>query len=172
MDSNYQYLYENTSSYCYKNTDVLINKLNITNDKILYEAERELVSLRLLELNEFPIKGSFNFKHLKRIHKYLFKDIYSWAGKIRICNISKIDLFCLAEHINTYGNDIFRKLKNEKYYYDYDNETTLIKLVELFSDINALHPFRDENEPLGQQKTYLQKYLQNKGFTDFGKSFF
>ena len=109
MDSNYQYLYENTSSYCYKNTDVLINKLNITNDKILYEAERELVSLRLLELNEFPIKGSFNFKHLKRIHKYLFKDIYSWAGKIRICNISKIDLFCLAEHINTYGNDIFRK---------------------------------------------------------------
>lgn len=35
-----------------------------------------------------------------------------------------------------------------------------------------IHPFRDENEPLGQQKTYLQKYLQNKGFTDFGKSFF
>ena len=35
-----------------------------------------------------------------------------------------------------------------------------------------IHPFSDENEPLGQQKTYLQKYLQNKGFTDFGKSFF
>lgn len=35
-----------------------------------------------------------------------------------------------------------------------------------------IHPFEDENEPLGQQKTYLQKYLQNKGFTDFGKSFF
>lgn len=35
-----------------------------------------------------------------------------------------------------------------------------------------IHPFIDENEPLGQQKTYLQKYLQNKGFTDFGKSFF
>lgn len=35
-----------------------------------------------------------------------------------------------------------------------------------------LHMFSDENEPLGQQKTYLQKYLQNKGFTDFGKSFF
>ena len=34
------------------------------------------------------------------------------------------------------------------------------------------HVFADENEPLGQQKTYLQKYLQNKGFTDFGKSFF
>jgi len=35
-----------------------------------------------------------------------------------------------------------------------------------------IHPFKDENEPLGQQKTNLQKYLQNKGFTDFGKSSF
>lgn len=35
-----------------------------------------------------------------------------------------------------------------------------------------IHPFGDENEPLGQQKTYLQKYLQNKGFTNFSKSFF
>ena len=35
-----------------------------------------------------------------------------------------------------------------------------------------VHLLKDENEPLGQQKTYLQKYLQNKGFTDFGKSFF
>lgn len=34
------------------------------------------------------------------------------------------------------------------------------------------HAIGDENEPLGQQKTYLQKYLQNKGFTNFGKSFF
>ena len=34
------------------------------------------------------------------------------------------------------------------------------------------HVFIDGNGPLGQQKTYLQKYLQNKGFTDFGKSFF
>ena len=35
-----------------------------------------------------------------------------------------------------------------------------------------IYPFSDENEPLGQQKTYLQKYLQNKDFIDFGKSFF
>ena len=35
MDSNYQYLYENTSSYCYKNTDVLINKLNIEESSLI-----------------------------------------------------------------------------------------------------------------------------------------
>ena len=36
----------------------------------------------------------------------------------------------------------------------------------------SIHPFYDGNEFLGQKKIYLQKYLQNKGFTDFGKSFF
>ena len=54
-------------------------------------------------------------------------------------------MFCLAEHIETFGNDVFRKLKSEQYFIDYDNETTLDKLVDLFADINALHPFREGN---------------------------
>lgn len=140
-----KYTYERTADYCYKGTDVLINKLNITNDKDLFNAERELVSLRTYELNEKPLKGNFDFKYLKDIHKYLFQDIYRWAGDIRNCNIAKQDLFCLTEHIISFGNDIFNKLKKEKYYVDYDNETTLNKLIELFADINALHAFREGN---------------------------
>ena len=38
MDSKYKYTYEKTADYCYKDTDVLINKLNITNDEDLYNA--------------------------------------------------------------------------------------------------------------------------------------
>ena len=145
MDSKYKYTYERTANYCYKDSDVLINKLNITNDEDLYNAERELVSYRTYELNEMPLKGNFNFKYLKDIHKYLFQDVYRWAGDIRNCNIAKQDLFCLAEHIESFGNDIFNKLKQEKYFANYDNDTKLDKLVELFADINALHPFREGN---------------------------
>ena len=145
MDKNYKYTYERTANYCYKGTDVLINKLNITNEKDLYYAERELVLYRIFELNENPLKGNFDFKYLKDIHKYLFQDIYRWAGDVRNCNIAKQDLFCLFENIKSYSNEIFSKLKKEKYYVDYDNETTLDKLVELFADINALHPFREGN---------------------------
>ena len=43
------------------------------------------------------------------------------------------------------GANIFDKLKKEKYFMDYDYETTLEKLIELFTDINALHPFREGN---------------------------
>lgn len=145
MDNKYKYTYEETGEYCYKGTDILINKLNIRNDEDLYIAERELVSLRILELNEVPIKGDFDFTHLKSIHKYLFQDIYKWAGNIRKCNIAKKDLFCLVQYIDNYGSDIFNKLKKEKYFLKYDYETKLNKLMELFADINALHPFREGN---------------------------
>ena len=145
MDNKYKYTYERTVDYCYKGTNVLINKLNITNDEELYNAEMELVSLRIYELNEKPLKGNFDFKYLKNIHKYLFQDVYKWAGEIRNCNIAKQDLFCLAEHIESFGNEVFDKLKKENYFVGYDSEETLCKLVELFADINALHPFREGN---------------------------
>ncbi len=161
MDNKYKYTYEKTADYCYKDTDVLINKLNITNDEDLFNAERELVSLRTYELNEKPLKGNFDFQYLKNIHKYLFQDVYRWAGDIRNCNIAKQDLFCLTEHIESFGTEVFNKLKKEKYFVDYDNETTLNKLVELFADINALHPFREGNGR--SQRVFIESLAKING---------
>ncbi len=161
MDNKYKYTYEKTADYCYKGTDVLINKLNITNDEDLFNAERELVTLRTFELYEKPLKGNFDFKYLKSIHKYLFQDIYRWAGDIRNCNISKQDLFCLSEHIESFASDLFSKLKKEKYFVDYDSETTLYKLVELFADINALHPFREGNGR--SQRVFIESLAKING---------
>lgn len=140
-----KYIYEKTINYCYKDSDVLINKLNITDERNLYEAERDLVALRVAWLNEEPIKGYFDFKHLKFIHKFLFQDIYGWAGVIRNCNIAKQDLFCLYEYIESFANDIFSRLKKEKYFIKYSYEVKLEKLALLFANINALHPFREGN---------------------------
>lgn len=56
----------------------------------------------------------------------------------------------------------YKKIKN----------VTIEDIIDFHYKFELIHPFGDENELLGQQKTYLQKYLQNKGFTDFGKSFF
>lgn len=162
MDNNkYKYTYEKTADYCYKDTDVLINKLNITNDEDLFNAERELVSLRTYELNEKPLKGNFDFKYLKDIHQYLFQDVYRWAGDIRHCNIAKQDLFCLTEHIESFGADVFNKLKKEKYFVDYDNEIAINKLVELFADINALHPFREGNGR--SQRVFIESLAKING---------
>lgn len=161
MDNKYKYSYVNDGTYCYPNTDILINKLNIKDDNVLYDMERKLVSLRTDELIDNPIKGNFDFKRLKQIHNFLFQDVYSWAGKPRTCAIAKKDLFCLPEYIDSYANDVFGKLEQEKYFIKYDVDTTLNKLVDLFSDINALHPFREGNGR--SQREFIEELAKING---------
>lgn len=161
MDNKYKYTYEKTANYCYKDSDVLINKLNITDEKDLYDAERGLVTLRTAQLNEEPIKGYFDFNHLKSIHKFLFQDVYRWAGDSRNCNIAKQDLFCLCEYIDSFANDIFGRLKKEQYFIKYSYEVKLKKLVELFADINALHPFREGNGR--SQREFIEELARING---------
>ena len=161
MDNKYKYTYEKTANYCYKDSDVLINKLNITDEKDLYDAERGLVTLRTAQLNEEPIKGYFDFNHLKSIHKFLFQDVYRWAGDSRNCNIAKQDLFCLCEYIDSFANDIFGRLKKEQYFIKYSYEIKLKKLVELFADINALHPFREGNGR--SQREFIEELAKING---------
>ena len=64
------------SDYCYPGTGVLINKLNIRDNDVLYQAERDFTSLRLKELLSHPVSGNFDLLHLRKIHKHLFQDIY------------------------------------------------------------------------------------------------
>ena len=54
--------------YCYPDSDVLINKLDIRELDKLHTFERKLTMLRLLELMDKPISGKFDFKHLQAIH--------------------------------------------------------------------------------------------------------
>lgn len=76
MGRNYRHKYEHDVRYCYLGSNVLKNKLNITDKDILEEAERRRISLRTAEVMKKGIRGKFNFNHLKRIHKFLFGDIY------------------------------------------------------------------------------------------------
>ena len=95
--------------YCYPNSDVLINKLNIHDSDKLPEVERKLTMLRLMDLLEKPVTGKFDFEHLRNIHKYIFQDIYSWAGKIRTVDIAKSNMFCKVQFIEMQASVLFRK---------------------------------------------------------------
>ena len=52
-----------------------------------------------MEAIQKGIRGKFDFNRLKRIHKFLFSDIYEWAGKVCLVNISKGNQFCKVECI-------------------------------------------------------------------------
>ena len=64
MLEKYNYFYQGIEVYCYRDTNTLINKLDIRDEKERYEVERELVSFRALELEFNPIKGDFDLEHL------------------------------------------------------------------------------------------------------------
>ena len=100
--------------YCYPNSYVLINKLNIRDNNLLSEAERKLTMLRISDLIDNPIIGEFDLVHLKAIHKYMFQDIYSWAGEIRTVDISKENMFCKVQYINDQATNIFENLKKNE----------------------------------------------------------
>jgi cell filamentation protein len=133
------------SKYCYPNSDVLINKLNIQNGEDLFNAEKELTLLRLQELQDNPIDGNFDFEHLKNIHHYIFQDVYEWAGKIRTVEIGKGNLFCTTACIDSYAKSVF----SNYYSQCIENKDNFEQFIKVFADnygnLNALHPFREGN---------------------------
>ena len=83
------YSIEAATADCYDGTTCLINKFGIKDDKQLSFVESQITFAKGSELENNPIKGNFDFEHYKSIHKYLFDEIYDWAGQIRKVNISK-----------------------------------------------------------------------------------
>ncbi len=146
MKDEYYYEYEQDSFYCYPGTYVLKNKLNILDENELKTAEREITSLRTAQALTSRIEGSFDFKHLAKIHNFLFGDIYGWAGTIRTVNISKGNQFCLCQFIESQMDEILQQLKNENYLKDYKNKNEVAKrLAYYLGEINSIHPFREGN---------------------------
>ena len=131
--------------YCYPDTSILKNKLDIHDIDRLLMAETSLVAVRLYQLYKNPIRGSFDYKHLCRIHHHIFQDLYSWAEKTRTVNIAKTNLFCLVQFIPGYAESIF-----PAYYNDCMRAKDCPKeFIHIFTghyaDLNALHPFREGN---------------------------
>ena len=131
--------------YCYPGSDVLVNKLNIKDGKELFEAEKELTYIRLKELQDHPVEGNFDFTHLRKIHRYIFQDLYNWAGEVRTVEIGKGNLFCTTPCIPSYADSIFRKFYRQCNDKKKDKEQFVMALAENYGDLNALHPFREGN---------------------------
>lgn len=73
--------------YVYENSDVLINKLNICDKSELDSIERNVTAAKLMLIEN--VDGNFDFEHLKKMHRFIFGDIYEWAGEEREIPIEK-----------------------------------------------------------------------------------
>ena len=140
-------IYEDrNSSYCYENTNTLINKLDIRDSKVLQKYEAKITAAKLLALMQKGIIGNFDVKHINAIHKYLFEDIYPFAGKLRTENIAKgVFRFAEWEYIEPELERLLNELKQENYLENLSKENLAERLAYYLSELNVLHPYREGN---------------------------
>ncbi len=117
---------------------MLNNKLDITNEIELAKEEERITKLKALELfdtnkiNEFEVGTT---KGLCDIHKYLFSDIYEFAGKIRDVNLAK-GSFRFAPAM--YLEEALKKIDDMP-------EDNFDDIIKKYIEMNVAHPFREGN---------------------------
>lgn len=132
--------------YTYKGIGILKNKFNIKKLDELRKQEIFFTSIRITELHLNSIKGVLNFEYLKKIHYYIFQDVYDFAGQIRKVDIEKgHSKFCCFQYIEDEAKRIFDKLERENFFTNYDHSEYCEKIAEFMGDLIALHPFREGN---------------------------
>ncbi len=131
--------------YCYPGTEVLRNRLNIHDEALLSEAERELyelVAASSITLAPPP----YDLPFLQHIHHVLFSDIYEWAGQLRTVNIRKGDtFFCTSERILVEARKIFATMEKRAWFMDTTKTELVVRVAEAYGDLNVIHPFREGN---------------------------
>lgn len=125
---------------------MLRNLLDIRQAADLNEREAALSAIRIAQLERRFISGDFDLAHLQATHRYIFGDIYSWAGELRTVRIAKDgDLFALPEHIGPYLTTLSADLAREGRLRGLEREQFMERLTHYYAEINAVHPFREGN---------------------------
>ena len=152
--------------YLIPGTAVLKNRLGLSSQSELNRLEADLTSTRIWELARQPVLGKFDLAHLKKIHAHIFQDVYAWAGEPRTISISKgASMFCLPQHLEFAAEDIFGKLARENHLKGLSREAFANRAAYFFSEINALHPFREGNGRT--QNLFLKQLGAEAGFELF-----
>ena len=117
---------------------VLENKLCITNSAELARAEEKISKMKAIALYESNLVDESEigkFSGLAKIHKFLFEEIYDFAGKIRTVNIAKGNFrFAPVMYLNAALKHI-----------DDMPQSTYDEIIEKYVEMNVAHPFREGN---------------------------
>ena len=140
-----------------------------TKDEINHnELECDFVSVRIVELlNEDKFELSVSY--LKYIHKFLFQDVYDFAGNFRQKDFSKHEIILNNDSV-AYGDyktltksleyDI--SLEKEKNYQEMNIVEVINNITKFSSNIWQVHPFREGNTRT--TAVFIEKYLINLGY--------
>ena len=117
---------------------ILENKLNITDQAELAREEERISKKRAKEMFENGYLNTLEpgtFESLKKIHKYLFGEIYEFAGKLRNVNIAKGNFRFTSL---TYLEEAIKNIEKMP-------QSNYEEIIEKYVEMNVAHPFREGN---------------------------
>ncbi len=156
------------SKYFYPETSVLINNFGITDQKKLKEVEATITFEKLLELNKKPLEMGFDKEHLKALHKFVFGEIYPFAGDYRFVNIIKEkgsflsikDDKTIPDYLDYIFDEVRKKLDQSQTKYDF-----AYALAYLYTNLIYCHPFREGNGRVIRE--FVREFTLAKGQNKF-----
>ena len=162
MCSEYKYL-DPDFEYIDRSTGVLRNLAGISSQQDLDFFESAAVAKRAKELadNPLPLKNSSSLFY---IHRYLFQDVYKWAGEKRKVEISKEDNQFFPTNYFSTALDYIDSLINDYWKCDSGDKKKIAgKLAAILDAVNHLHPFREGNGRA--QREFMRTLALEKGLT-------
>jgi len=129
--------------YCYPGTTVLKNRRNLRTQAALTRFETAITAQRFLE----PLPtGRLSVRHYQAVHRHLFQDVYSWAGRFRTVRITRAgNAFCYPENIHRESMNLFSRLRESTFLCGLSNEDFAPNAASFLATLNAIHGFRDGN---------------------------
>jgi len=162
MSDSYKYI-DLDYTFTDPETGVLRNLADISDPDVLLFFESGAVAKRIQELYEKPVKIK-GVDSLLSIHRHLFQDVYSWAGKRRKVEISKAGKqFFLTTHFDNAFRFIDTLISDYKNISKGDKQKIAEKLAEIMDNVNYLHPFREGNGRA--QREFIRLLALEKGLT-------
>lgn len=155
--------------YVYPGTNILKNKRGIMDELLTDDFERGASLGRAIELQKQGITGKFDAAHLKSIHKFLFQDVYDWAGEFRDIQIFKgLTEFTAPERIQSELDVLCADIRDKNYFRGLSKYAAADGLADAMCRLNQIHPFREGNGRT--QRLFMEQMALNAGYNlDFSQ---
>lgn len=156
--------------YVYKDSTVLINKLDIRDEQQLIQVEAQIIIAAILDRHS--ILDQINFfqpDSLQIVHHFLFNDLYEWAGKFRSIDIYKNETvlnglsisYSKASEIDNDLDIIYQWMKH----IDWSSSNPHLNnhFSKFITDVWRVHPFREGNTRT--VSIYMKLFADSQGFS-------
>ena len=130
--------------------------------------EEGAAAIRLEELAKHPIEGRFDYEHMKAIHRYVFQDVYEWAGQERVAPVGEFmvksgpdvvhypvgdpaapqvpyQYYPAGPTLSEAAEEQYRRLDAKNLLRGLDRDTFVVELAETWGEVNVIHSFREGN---------------------------